>query len=131
MKFPCNASAQEYYQLCLHEGVETHLEMPKALQNRCRERAQAPFSSQVLQGQSERLQKYRSEVIQSKPHRNRGRKLGSVSGMYSRKAYKMLCASIKILALSVWSLAECLAKQRWVQKQTHSLSPFMSSSWLC
>lgn len=85
MKFPCNASAQEYYQLCLHEGVETHLEMPKALQNRCRERAQAPFSSQMLQGQSERLQKYRSEVIQSKPHRNRGRKLGSVSGMYSRK----------------------------------------------
>lgn len=39
----------------------------------------------------------------------------------------MLHASIKILALSVWSSAERLAKQRWVQKQTHSLSPFIST----
>lgn len=24
MKFSCNASAQQYYQLSLHEGAETH-----------------------------------------------------------------------------------------------------------
>lgn len=66
MKFSCNASAQKYYECCLQEGVETHLDMPKTLQDRYRGRDHASFNKQVVERPPEGL---RSDGSSTAPRR--------------------------------------------------------------
>lgn len=77
MKFSSNASAQKYYQFCLQEGLESHLDTCKTLQDRYRGRDEVSFNTQVeLEGAPERLRsgqpQHCSKETQRKLHENRG-----------------------------------------------------------
>lgn len=50
MKFSCNAPAQQYYQLSLHEGAETHLDKPKPLQTGVEKEMEHPSTAKCCRG---------------------------------------------------------------------------------
>lgn len=50
MRFSCNASAQQYYQLSLHEGAETHLDKPKTPQTGVAKEIERPSTAKGCRG---------------------------------------------------------------------------------